>query len=208
MDFMSRGGRQPQTSNQSSSVDSGSTPSASSSRTSKASSGGSMRYAMVGLLFSLTILLVALSVYLVVGGKKVADESKSVNSNAYQAIFLNGGQVYFGKVTALNTSFIKLSDIYYLRVNQQVQPNQTAEQAQQDVSLAKLGCELHGPEDTMVINRDQVIFWENLKEKDNDEGQVVQAIAKYKEQNPNGQKCATQNAAGSNTPATTTPAKP
>jgi len=83
-----------------------------------------------------------------------------------------------------------------LRVNQTVQPNQSTNSAtSNDVSLVKLGCELHGPEDEMLINRDQVIFWENLKA----DGQVAKAVAEYQKQNPNGQKCDTT----TTTPSTT-----
>jgi hypothetical protein len=47
----------------------------------------------------------------------------------------------------------------------------------------------------MVINADQVVFWENLK----DDGQVAQAVAKYVKENPDGQKCqTTQNNNSSN----------
>ena len=88
-------------------------------------------------------------------------------------------------LTDLNGKFLSMSNIYYLRVNQQVQPNQTGSNAANDISLVKLGCELHGPQDSMVINREQVIFWENLK----DDGQVAKAVADYQKQNPNGQKC-------------------
>jgi hypothetical protein len=105
-----------------------------------------------------------------------------------QAVFLNGGQVYFGDIQDLNSSNVRLSNIYYLRVNQQVQPNQeTADQStnSNDISLVKLGCELHGPEDEMLINREQVVFWENLKT----DGQVAKAVAEYQKQNPNGQNC-------------------
>jgi hypothetical protein len=57
----------------------------------------------------------------------------------------------------------------------------------------KLGCELHAPFDQMVINRDQVTFWENLQ----DDGQVAKAVATFKKENPNGQKCAdTSNSTG------------
>jgi hypothetical protein len=97
---------------------------------------------------------------------------------------LNGGQVYFGKIQALNSKYLTMDNIYYLRVNQQVQPNQSTSSSQ-DISLAKLGCELHGPDDLMVINRDQVTFWENLK----DDGQVVKAISEFVKNNPNGQTC-------------------
>jgi hypothetical protein len=106
-----------------------------------------------------------------------------------------------------------MSDIYYLRVNQQVQPNGQQSSSNNDISLVKLGCELHGPQDQMVINQNQVIFWENLK----DDGQVAKAVAEYVKQNPNGQKCdatsasdtSTQNStqAQPNTTNSTTPKK-
>lgn len=94
----------------------------------------------------------------------------------YQAVFLSNGQVYFGKTAGLQASFISLKDVYYLQV-QQVQGQNSAQPVQQ-VSLAKLGAvELHKPKDNMKINKDHVLFIEDL-----DEGsQVVQAINNYKE---------------------------
>ena len=100
-----------------------------------------------------------------------------------------------------------MGNIYYLRVNQTVQPNQEngtqAQTGANDISLVKLGCELHGPTDEMLINREQVIFWENLKE----DGQVAKAVAEYVKANPNGQKCNTDQSTGTNpTPTDTTTA--
>ncbi len=96
---------------------------------------------------------------------------KDVKTGQYQAVFLNNNQVYFGKISTINDEHIVLNDIYYLQVQQGVQPEEKTQDNQQ-LSLAKLGGELHGPEDTMYINADQVLFWENLK----DDGKVVQAI--------------------------------
>lgn len=153
-----------------------------------------LRLGLIVLLFSTTILLVALLIKLVVGGPQ--NESNFVNTDKYQAVFLNGGQVYFGHVSELNNKYLRIQDIYYLRVNQQVQPDQKkTTSSSNDVSLVKLGCELHGPEDAMTINREQIIFWENLK----DDGQVAKAVASFKQQNPDGQKCDT---ASSSTPST------
>ncbi len=138
----------------------------------------------VALLFSAAILLVALAASMYFG--KPASESKYINKDQLQAVFLNGGQVYFGRIKTLNDNIMRVSDIYYLQVSQQVQPGEEGQQ-NNNVSLVKLGCELHGPVDEMVINRDHIIFWENLK----DEGQVAQAVAEYVKQNPNGQQCNT-----------------
>lgn len=157
---------------------------------------GSGRAKPMQIMNMIVLVLVALIVGLMalyVGMSKTANENKYVDSSKFQAVFLNGGQVYFGKIRTLNDKFITIDNIYYLRVNQQVQPNQVTSNstaANQDVSLAKLGCELHGPTDTMVINREQVLFWENLKS----DGQVAKAVTEYVKANPKGQDCATANA--------------
>lgn len=140
------------------------------------------------LLVSSALLLGALIFTIATSDAK--QERSHLDKSKYQAVFLNGGQVYFGKVGDLTKDFLTMENIYYLRVNEQVQPetegqDQNQQQAAQDISLAKLGCELHGPEDRMVINREQVIFWENLK----DDGQVAKAISEFVKQNPDGQKC-------------------
>lgn len=139
-----------------------------------------------GVLFvSIIILIVAI----IFGVSTRSSERSYVNGKDYQAVFLEGGQVYFGKVKNLNDSFINLVDIYYLNVdNQNVQPESSS--SQQNLSLVKLGCELHGPKDQMIINRDRVTFWENLKS----DSKVSKAIKQWQEQNKNGQDCDQQSA--------------
>jgi hypothetical protein len=102
-----------------------------------------------------------------------------VKKNQFQAVFLNSsdGQVYFGKLTQLNKDYYKLTDIYYVRVtsNSSSSSSSSSSTSNQSISLAKLGNEIHGPEDAMFINKNNVMFWENLK----DSGQVVTAIHQY-----------------------------
>ncbi len=101
---------------------------------------------------------------------------KAIKGKQFQAVFLTNGQVYFGKVSKIDNGYVKLSNIYYLQVQQQVQPEDKAKKDDQpQVSLAKLGGELHGPEDVMYISRAQILFWENLKE----DGKVAKAIKDY-----------------------------
>lgn len=198
MEFMQRGDRPSQTVNQST----GRPTSADGSTNKKGRMKSSkvLRYVSAALLFSIAILLVALTAFMVFGDSS-KNEDKYVNNKQMQAVFLNGGQVYFGNIGTLNSQYVRLTNIYYLRVNQTVQPNQaTASTSANDVSLVKLGCELHGPVDEMLINRSQVVFWENLKS----DGQVAKAVAEYVKQNPNGQKCDAQASTGATDGATTT----
>lgn len=137
------------------------------------------------LVVAVIVVSLALVVALAFGMFKFGTKSL-VDSNKYQAVFLQNGQVYFGRLSNINNEYVQLKDIYYLQVKQQVQPNQQTgtqqdQTAQQEISLAKLGNELHGPEDLMYISRDQIVFWENLK--DDGSSQVVEAIKTYK-QNP------------------------
>ena len=111
-----------------------------------------------------------------------APAAPAVNSNPsdYQAVFLINGQVYFGKLSSESSQFPILRDIYYLQVQEVLQPAQTkdgkaTQEKQQGVSLVKLGGELHGPTDEMRLNRDQILLIENLREDSN----VVKAIAEY-----------------------------
>lgn len=105
-----------------------------------------------------------------------------IDSNKYQAVFFTNGQVYFGKLTEQNEDFLRLTDIYYLQAQSEAggesdNPQNAANNQQGDVQLIKLGDEVHGPDDEMMINRDQVLFYENLKA----DGKVSQSISQYKQ---------------------------
>jgi hypothetical protein len=115
-------------------------------------------------------------------GSQIIKDSGS-NISDYSAVFLTNGQVYFGKLyTGAPTGDLDLRDIYYLQVNQQIQPNQKDSASspsntsnQSNVVLVKLGQELHGPNDRMLINKEQVLFTESLK----NDSKVVTAINNY-----------------------------
>lgn len=151
------------------------------------------RVAVVVAAALIALLLIALAV--VSFGSNGSSEDKYVNSDKLQAVFLNTGQVYFGKITTLNNRYFVLTDIYYLQTSTS---GTTQQNASTSVSLVKLGCELHEPYDKMVINRDQVTFWENLQ----DDGQVAKAVKTFQQQNPNGQKCSDQSSSAANSSST------
>lgn len=111
-------------------------------------------------------------------------KTEEVTSKNWDAIFLTNGQVYFGHIVKQSSDTIEMKNIYYLQVTRQLQPtpnNQAANQEQQQLSLVKLGDELHGPTDYMNINRSQVLFTEELKE----DSKVVDAIKRYNEDQEN-----------------------
>lgn len=106
---------------------------------------------------------------------KLFNLAQPIDREGYQAVFLSNNQVYFGKLEQNSRSQFVMKDVYYLQVQQPVQPQKddaATQQPSQQASLSKLGNEVHGPEDTMYINGEHVLFWENLK----DDSKVVQAI--------------------------------
>lgn len=141
----------------------------------------------VVLLLAIAILIGALAGYFAFGNN--GNEAQYINKNEYQAVFVNvngtnGGQVYFGHIQNLTGGYIDLTNVFYIQ-NQNSSSSNSSNSNSNSYTLVKLGCELHAPEDQMVINRSQVYFWENLKSS----GQVAQKISQYYKANPNGQNC-------------------
>jgi FlaG/FlaF family flagellin (archaellin) len=134
------------------------------------------------LLVAVAVLLLAV-IWILINGGSTKAESSYVDSSKLQAVFLSNDQVYFGHISELNGKFVALNNIYYLQT--QNSGTTTTTTSSNNVSLVKLGCELHKPYDRMIINRSEVEFWENLQS----DGQVANAVKQYQQNNPNGQKC-------------------
>jgi len=128
------------------------------------------------IIFVLLAIIIVGGWYFIFSGKAVTPEKKATKTENYSAVFLVNGQVYFGKIDDTISNYTVLTDIYYLQVDQPIQPAQTNITDQPQISLIKLGDEIHGPKDEMKINKDQVLFIEDLKE----DGQVVKAIKAHK----------------------------
>lgn len=83
----------------------------------------------------------------------------ALEDGKWQAVFLSNDQVYFGKITEVNSAYVSLKNVYYLRTSSDLEKNDPG----QSLNLVKLGGELHGPEDLMYIPKKNIMFWENLK---------------------------------------------
>ena len=113
------------------------------------------------------IILLAILVAITAAGyivNMIVSSNDLVDSNSYQAIFLDNGEVYFGNITDLDDDSVTLENIYYLQVsnNSQLQNDQQLP-SQPEINLIKLGNELHGPQDKMFIPMQSIVYWENLE---------------------------------------------
>lgn len=155
--------------------------------------GSKMPWIILGLIVIVLVVLGVLFRDKLFKGSSSANKMTATTTgkpSGYQAVFLSNGQVYFGKISSDEGNYVTLQDIYYLQVVQPpLQGNQqgtatgqpAAAAAQPQISLVKLGNELHGPVDEMHISRAQILFYEDLKA----DGSVVKAIDAYKT-NPTG----------------------
>jgi len=152
---------------------------------------------LVGVLVTVIVVLIGVLVWqmgwLTGGGELISvlpssSEDKEVEASAYSAVFLTNKQVYFGRLEDEKSQYPVLKDVYYLKVQQAIQPpevdddGKTVKKAnlapQQEVKLIKLGNEMHGPKDEIQLNKDHILYVESLKT----DSKIVEAIKKYQEQ--------------------------
>lgn len=142
-------------------------------------SGGAARWLVVIIIIAAIILG---GLYLVSTNTKYNILGVNHASGDWQAVFLSNGQVYFGKIANETREEVTLIDIYYLQITQPLQRSgeQAGQAAQQnELALVELGNEIHGPTSKMRINRDHVLFIEDLKT----DSKVVEAIEQSREEN-------------------------
>ncbi len=166
-----------------------------------------VRLSSIVLLFSGTILLVAVLLSIALGSNDTFSERRLVDKESYQSVYLvNGTETYIGKVVSMTNDYINLRDVFLLTPTQLSDEQADIENTPQ-FSLTKLGCQIVGPQDQLIINKDQVLVWLNLK----NDGKVVQGIEQFKRDNPNGVDCdaaAPVNAENTTPQQTETPAQP
>jgi len=151
---------------------------------------------LVGVLVTVIVVLIGVVVWqmgwLTGDGKLISvlpssSEDKKVEASVYSAVFLTNKQVYFGILEDLKSEYPVLKDVYYLKVQEGIQPPTIDEDGkavkaklapQQEVKLIKLGNEMHGPKDEIQLNKDHILYIESLKT----DSKIVEAIKKYQEQ--------------------------
>jgi hypothetical protein len=106
------------------------------------------------------------------------DLAGDLDNGEIKAVFLDNGQVYFGKIEEAGKDFLLITNPYYLQ-KQTVLQEPTEEGAQpttrEQLSLTALGGEnlqLHGPEKELFVPWNKILYMENLK----DDSQVVKLI--------------------------------
>ena len=154
----------------------------------------SLRVAAVILLFSITVLLVAIAFSFYFGNNS---ESGYLQKGAFQAVDIavggsaSGDQIYFGNIKNINDKFLVLDNVYYI----------PSTATSSNVNLEPLVCQVDMPYSRMIVNRSSVNWWENLQSS----GQVAKAITSYQNSNTSNLSCPKTSASAAATSKTSTP---
>ena len=106
---------------------------------------------------------------------KILSKDEKQDFGSYQAVFLSNSEAYFGKLEMNGEDYV-IEDVYYFQRRTELQQKEKAGTEEPAPNLIKLGSEVHGPEDKMIIPRESVLYWENIKS----EGIVGKAISDHK----------------------------
>lgn len=109
--------------------------------------------------------MVVVIFFAAIGVVKVMWATPSIDTGTYQAVFLDDGKVFFGKLTNTDGAYVRLEDAYYTKTA-------SSDDSAEKTALVKVGSESYGPENSLQIARSKIIFWQNLRQ----DSQVVGAI--------------------------------
>jgi hypothetical protein len=144
-------------------------------RQKKTKKGGGERL-FLGIVLALLAVAIGVIIWLAFAPKNTTTGGAlAIDENKYQAVFLTSGQIYFGNLTEINDNYLKLSNVFYIQSNNGSDSKNTTDSG--DLKLIKLGDEVHKPEDAMIINREQMLFFENIKP----DGDVAKLIQRYRQ---------------------------
>lgn len=99
----------------------------------------------------------------------------------WSGVFLTNGQAYFGHLYSAPGDYVILRDVHYVLATQ-LQSQDPAQQAGTQLSLQRLGSEIHGPLSEMRIAKTQILFIERLRP----DSPLIQAIVQLRNAPPAG----------------------
>ena len=91
---------------------------------------------------------------------------QQIATDRYQAVYMQTGQIYFGKLQNTHGPYLTLTHVFTLQ-------GSSGQQASENTNIIQVMRQVYGPDDSMALRADQVQFWQNLRS----DSKVAQAIA-------------------------------
>lgn len=107
------------------------------------------------------------------GQIKSSDQTEnkgSEPSSAFWAIYLDSGQIFYGKKDKQNKNYVTMTNVFYY------QPGVRSVNAE-NIRIIKVGTEIHQPQDYVYVNKQHIERQEQLSS----DSKVVKAIEQYGE---------------------------
>jgi hypothetical protein len=130
-------------------------------------------WSVVSICLAVAVIILALGMG---RGTSAASDPPSFTT-PFQAVLLDNGQVYYGKLSRLGTGFPEMTDVYYI-VNTEDPQTKTVKHV-----LVKRGKELHAPTETFLDARHIIMI-----EPVGPNSEVAQLIAKSESQSASTSK--------------------
>ncbi len=87
-----------------------------------------------------------------------------IDTSAYQVVYLANNQAYFGKLQNSEGEYLVIKSPYTAQdVTQPVDEKDKDAEPQTQTTLVKVRDQVAGPQDSIAIRSDQVLFWQNLR---------------------------------------------
>lgn len=102
------------------------------------------------------------------------------NGEPYYAFTLSNGSLLFAQLKSQDKLYLYLSHIHYLQRTPPSNPPKRGEPETPNLQLVRQSMDLHGPQDELILNRAQLLFYQELRE----DSRVVQAIRRQAQATP------------------------
>ena len=93
----------------------------------------------------------------------ITNPAQVIRTDRYQVVYLVDDKVFFGKLQNTHGDFLTLENPYFTESAAPSTNDKTEVQPTNgNINLVKVSDRVYGPEESMAIRTDQVLFWQNL----------------------------------------------
>mgnify|MGYP003144880243 CR=1 FL=1 len=134
------------------------------------------------LLASAVMVFLVLISSFVVARVLIESAQRDIAKDRYQAVHLESGQIFFGKIERIDDNYIRLKGAYYTSQPTPTEGTEAAGETENStapsLSLIRAGEEVYGPDGTVDIATSNVSYWENLRA----DSKLLEAISSKSDQ--------------------------
>lgn len=94
-----------------------------------------------------------------------------IDGSTYQVVYLDNGTAYFGKLQNTSGDYLVMTSPYTAQ-DVKAPDGSESDAAETQTTLLPVKSQVYGPQDSIALRAEKVLFWQNLDER----SKIVQAI--------------------------------